>query len=272
MIVDGKQLADEIRHELKREVEKCTKKLRLAVISVGATKATEQFVAQKKKFGESVGIDVRVYKFLEATTTNTLRKKISEIVHIEKNTAVIIQLPLPPRIKTDYILDSVPLPKDADSLSSKAMGLFAAGRSSIIPPVAGAVAHILQKNNIDTKGKSVAVIGAGRLVGRPVTLWFLNQGATVSVCDENTPDTKRYTIDADIIVSGVGNANLITSGMVKDGVVAIDAGASESHGRIVGDMDPMIAEKASLFTPVPGGVGPLTIAMLFQNVVALGKK
>ncbi len=270
MIVDGKQLADEIRQELKQKVEGSTKKMRLAVIAVGATKATEQFMAQKKKFGESIGVNVRIYDLPEVITTTALRKKISEIVHIKANTAVIVQLPLPLHIKVDYILDAIPVAKDADALSSRAMGLFAAGRGNTIPPVAGAIAHIFQKNNIDPKGQQAVVIGAGRLVGRPTALWLMSQGATVTVCDENTQNTKAYTQGADIIVSGVGHSHLITSDMAKDGVIAIDAGASESHGHIVGDMDPVIAEKASLFTPVPGGVGPLTIAILFQNLVSLG--
>lgn len=270
MIVDGKALAERIREDLKANVARTQKRMRLAVVAVGASPATEQFVNQKKKFGESIGIDVRVYDFPETITTNALRKSIADIVHIEENTAVIIQLPLPSHIKTDYILDAIPVPKDADVLSSKAMGLFSAGRIGLTPPVAGAVAHIFRAHGVDPKGKHAVVVGAGRLVGRPVALWLINQGATVSVCDEHTKDVGAFTKEADIVVTGAGVSRIVTADMVRSGVVAIDAGASESHGRIVGDMDPAIAEKASLFTPVPGGVGPLTIALLFQNVVALG--
>lgn len=272
MIINGRKLAEEIKASLKKEVIAMKKQLRLAVIYIGEDVVTEKFLARKKKFGEAIDIDVRVYKFAEEISTNELRKKLAEIVHIDKNTAVIVQLPLPKQIKTEYILDGIIPGKDADMLSSKSTGLFMTGRTKILPPVVGAIKLILEKNNIDMKGKNTVIIGAGRLVGRPVATWLTQQGATVTICDENTNDIAQFTKTSDIVVSGVGKQNLVIADMVKDGVIAIDAGTSESAGKLVGDMDPNIAKKASLFTPVPGGVGPLTVAMLFSNVLALAKR
>lgn len=278
MIVDGKKLAEEIKISLKNEIVKFGKKIRLAVIYVGKNAVTEKFLEQKKKFGNAVGIDVRVYNLPEDISTNKLRGKLAEIVHIKQNTGVIVQLPLPKQIKTQYILDGIIPEKDPDMLSSKSVGLFSSGRSiagagqaKILPPVVGAVKHIFDKNGVEVKGKKAVILGAGRLVGRPMTIWFMSQGAAVTIIDENTTDPTLHTLNADIIISGMGMPHLITKDMVKDGVIAIDCGASEAKGKIAGDMDPKIAEKSSLFSPVPGGVGPLTIAMLFKNLVELAK-
>ena len=272
MIIDGKKLAEEIKVSLKKEVVAIDKQLRLAAIWVGDDVVTEKFLERKKTFGQDIGVDVRIYKLPKDISTTELRKKVSEIVHIEQNTAIVVQLPLPGHINAQYILDGIIPAKDADMLSSKSVGLFTVGRSTILPPVVGAVKYILEKNDIDVRGKWVVVVGAGRLVGKPVSTWFLNNGATVIVCDEHTSDIGSFTRKADIIVTGVGKPNLITADMVRDGVIVIDAGTSESVGRLVGDVDEAVAQKASLSTPVPGGVGPLTVAMLFANVVTLAKK
>src|SRR3989344_1756700 len=248
MIIDGKNLAEEIKNSLKDEVSKIGKKIRLAVIQVGKNPVTEKFLEQKKLFGGAVGIDVRMYELPENVSTNQLREKLAEIVHIKENTGVIIQLPLPKQINphtnlfgvgvnTQYILDGIIPEKDPDMLSSKSIGLFSSGRSKILPPVVGAIKHIFDKNNVDAKGKKVTVIGAGRLVGKPVAVWLINQGAAVSVIDENIADPTLHTMDADIIISGVGKPNLITPDMVKEGVIAIDCGTSESEGKVVGDLD-----------------------------------
>lgn len=272
MIIDGKKLAEEIKNSLREKILSFKTKSRLAIVKIGSNSVTEKFLEQKKKFARDVGIDVRIYEFGENISTNQLRKEVSKIVHIEKNSGVIVQLPLPKSINTQYILDTIPPEKDPDMLSSKSFGLFATGRSKILPPVVGAVKFILENNSIDSRHKVVVIVGAGRLVGKPIAMWFINQEATVSVLNEYTPDIKHLTFVADIIISGVGNTNIVTSDMVKEGVVAIDCGTSELQGRLVGDFDPGVAKKASLFTPTPGGVGPLTVAMLFHNLVELSKR
>ncbi|MDP3935283.1 MAG: bifunctional 5,10-methylenetetrahydrofolate dehydrogenase/5,10-methenyltetrahydrofolate cyclohydrolase [Candidatus Giovannonibacteria bacterium] len=279
MIIDGKKIAEEIKAELKAEVLKLGKKIRLAVIRVGEDKVTEKFLEQKKKFGSAVGVDIRVYELPENISTNQLREKLAEIVHIKENAGVIIQLPLPKQINTQYILDGIISEKDPDMLSSKSIGLFSSGRSKILPPVVGAIKYIFDKNNIDVKSKKVTVIGAGRLVGKPVATWLINHGAAVTIIDENAADPTLHTKDADILISGAGKPNLITIDMVKEGVIVIDCGTSspeglpaDQAGRLVGDVDPVVAKKASIFAPVPGGVGPLTVAMLFKNLAELAKR
>lgn len=271
MIVDGKKLAEEIKLSLKKEVLDLGKKIRLAIVKVGSDAVTEKFLSRKNKFAKDVGVDVKVYEFPEQISTNQLRKEISKAVHAEKNSGIIVQLPLPKHINTDYILDALPPNKDPDVLSSKSVGLFVSGRSKILPPVVGAVNHILATYSVQLTAKNTVVVGSGRLVGKPVAIWLVNQGATASVLNSKSRDISYFTKKADIVVSGVGKPAIITTDMVSDGVVAIDCGIAESNGMLVGDFDLGVAKQASLFTPVPGGVGPLAVAMLFSNLVELAK-
>ncbi len=275
MIIDGKKIAERIKEELRLSIKEDKKKLKIAIIQVGEDPASLKFVEKKQKFAEDIGVKSKVYKLPEEVSTSKLRKKIAGIIHPSasdgKNIGVIIQLPLSKHINTQYILDSVPINKDIDVLSAKATGEFSTNKSKILPPVVGAVKAILEEGHIGVKGKNVVVVGAGLLVGKPVATWLINEGATVSVLDKDTSDIKSYTLMADVIIAGVGNSGLIKPDMVKDGVVLIDAGTSEQAGKLVGDIDPVCEKKASLFTPVPGGVGPLTVAMVFKNLVYLSK-
>jgi|SRR3989344_2896446 len=279
MIIDGKAISERIKFSLREEISPPEadqplagkKKIRLAVIKVGNNPVTGKYLEVKRKFAEQIGVDVRIYEVPKDISNNKLREKISDVVHIPENTGVIIQLPLPEGINMQYILDAITPEKDPDVLSSKGWGKFATGKSKILPPVVGAVKMIFDENKIEIKGKNIIVVGAGRLVGKPVAAWLINEGATLSVIDENTLNPSNYTLDADIIISGVGKPKIIKPDMVKDGIIAIDCGTSESSGQVTGDIDPAIAEKASLFAPVPGGVGPITIAILFKNLIELAK-
>ncbi|OGF52526.1 hypothetical protein A3I27_02835 [Candidatus Giovannonibacteria bacterium RIFCSPLOWO2_02_FULL_43_11b] len=271
MIVNGKAIAQKIKSSLKEEISKSGKKIRLAVLKVGKDPVTAKYLEVKKKFAEAIGVDVRIYEVSVDISNNKLREKLSEIVHIEENTGVIVQLPLPEKINMQYILDAIIPEKDPDMLSSRALGKFSTGKSRILPPVVGAIKAIFDENKIELKGKNAVVVGAGKLVGKPVASWLIGEGATVSVIDENTKNPEDYTKKADIIISGVGKPKIIKGDMVQDGVIAIDCGTSESSGQVVGDIDPDISKKASIFAPVPGGVGPITIAMLFKNLIELAK-
>ena len=273
MIIDGRKIAEEIKSDLKIEVANLNKKLRLAVVYVGDNSASAKFIERKKKFGDEIGIDVRVYKFPKDISTNQLRKKIAEIVHIKQNTGVIIQLPLPPQINTQYILNSVPTEKDPDMLSARSIGNFATGKADILPPVVCAIKAIFEKYKIDYKNKFIVLLGAGNLVGKPAAIWLLNEKATFNVVRSKTQNPEEFLKKADIIISGIGKPKFITGDMVKDGVIIIDAGTSESEGKLSGDADfDSVSVKASHITPVPGGVGPITVAMLFQNLVNLAKE
>ena len=273
MLLDGKALAQKILAELKEEIAMLKNRLRLAVVVVGEDPAVRIFINEKKKAAEGIGIDVRVYPFDAAITTNELRKRIAEIVHEKKNTGVIVQLPLPPQINKQYILNAITPEKDADVLSSRAVGDFAVGKSPIIPPVAGAVKALFEEYGVDYKKKSIVILGAGSLVGKPLAFWFFNERCGFTVIAENAEAHRDQIRAADIIVSGAGSPGLVSGEMVKEGVVVIDAGTSESEGKLVGDIDfDSVAAKASYIAPVPGGVGPLTVAVLMRNVVILGRK
>jgi methylenetetrahydrofolate dehydrogenase (NADP+)/methenyltetrahydrofolate cyclohydrolase len=182
--------------------------------------------------------------------------------------AVIVQLPLPAEFDAQKILDAIPLEKDADVLSSQAYARFEAG-GGLVPPVAGAVMKILTHAGVSVAGKKAVVIGEGRLVGKPVAVALARAGAAVAKVSTSTQSKDELYRDADIIVAGAGVAHLVTPDLVKEGVVLIDAGTSESNGSIAGDLDPACAAKASVFTPVPGGVGPVAVAILFRNVSRL---
>lgn len=292
MIIDGRKIRDEIKESLKIEVQSLKKDLRLAIVLVGENPASLRFIEEKKKFGKEIGIDTRVYKFDESVSTTALREKTAEIVHIKQNTGVIIQLPLPPQINVQYILNSVPPEKDIDVLSSRALGEFYTGRSSILPPVVGAINKIYGTASTEViEKKNIVIVGAGRLVGKPLAMWFINHGATVSVLNKNTSNIAAFTKEADILISGVGVSKFITADMVKDDVIVIDCGVSIENittsdvvnseldensrhptSKISGDVDfESVKEKTAYITPVPGGVGPVTVAMLFKNLVDLAK-
>lgn len=258
--------------EVKNEVAGLGKPLRLAIVLVGENPVIRKFIEQKKRTAESVGVDIKIYPFEEKVTTNELRKRLAEIVHEEKNSGVIIQLPLPAHINTQYILNSVPPEKDVDALSAKALGNFVVGKSPIMSPVAGAAKAFLEEYKIEYRNKNIVVVGAGNLVGRPVALWLLSEHATFSVVSKDTPDPASLLRSADIIISGIGVPGFITKEMVKEGAVVMDAGTSESEGKLVGDVDfEGVSGPASFVTPVPGGIGPVTIALLLKNLVTLAR-
>jgi methylenetetrahydrofolate dehydrogenase (NADP+)/methenyltetrahydrofolate cyclohydrolase len=272
IIVDGKKIAERIKGELKREISSLSRKARLAIVEVGENKVSRKFIEQKKKFADEIRVDVREYKFPADISTNALRKKLAEIVHLKQNTGVIIQLPLPTQINVQYILNSVPPEKDVDVLSARALGNFATGKSRILPPVVSAVEEIFKEYGVDIAAKTMVLVGAGRLVGRPLAMYFLQKPATLIVANESTENLKSLSRLADILISGVGKSGFITGDFIKQGAIAIDFGVSESNGALTGDFDfESVKEKAGLITPAPGGVGPIVVASLFKNLFALAK-
>ena len=281
VILDGKSLAGKIIAGLKDEFSRLTKRPTLAVVVVGEDLVIRRFIEQKKKIAEELGVDFRTYEYPADISTNELRKRIATIVHDADPNGIIIQLPLTGHINTQYILNSIPPEKDVDVLSARAVGDFSVGKSKVLPPVVGAIAAFFEEYGIDYRKKHVVVVGAGRLVGKPVALWLANEKVSFTVVDENTSDITPFVKGADIIISGVGKPGLITGDMIKEGAVVIDAGASESSpstgsGRqatLVGDVDfDSVSKKASHLTPVPGGVGPLTVAMIYKNLLTLATR
>ncbi len=259
MIIDGRALAKNILARTKMRTGKLGRRPNVLVyVSPEETSATRSYLKIKARSAEDAGCEFAETRSL--TFPN----------HAD---AIIVQLPLSSDISTEEVLNLIPLHQDADVLSAAARAKFEHNdRDALVPPVVGAVREILMRSKIDVKGRRAAVIGDGRLVGHPCAVWLKQQGAEVTVVTLESGDLQVALANADIIVSGAGSPNLITPDMIKDGVVLIDAGASELDGAVVGDADPACAQKCSIFTPVPGGVGPIAVACLFENVVSLAEK
>lgn len=272
ILMDGKKLAEKLKIFLKTEFSLIKQKTVLAIVQVGEHAVSQKFIEQKRKLGEELGVTTKLYSYPRTISGTELRKNISKIIHNKKISGVIVQLPLPKTLQTQDILNAVIPTKDVDMLSARSIGDCGVGKSKIVPPVVGAVQALFQEYKIDYSRKNVVIIGAGKLVGKPIADWFLRENVGFTLCTEKTTDLSFYTKNADIIISGVGIAKLISGTMVKDGVIVIDAGTSESEGKLTGDMDfYSVSQKAGFITPVPGGVGPLTVIMIYKNLLALVK-
>lgn len=249
MIIDG--------HKLAKEIIKTKPGLTLGVVQIGCNAVSEKYVNEKKKVCLSQGIDFKFYQLDEADP-EIVAEKSKEV------SGLIVQLPFPGDVQA--VLNSVPVEKDIDMLSEKMIGRYYTQTTKLLPPVVGAIKTILR--DIDLKGKRVALFGYGRLVGRPLSIWLVRQKATVTIIHKDSLDKKEICQQADIVISGVGYPNLITADMIKEGAVVIDAGTSVEAGEVKGDVDfKNVVKKASLITPVIGGVGPLTVACLINNLV-----
>ncbi|MBI1971587.1 MAG: bifunctional 5,10-methylenetetrahydrofolate dehydrogenase/5,10-methenyltetrahydrofolate cyclohydrolase [Candidatus Wildermuthbacteria bacterium] len=264
----GERIAKNILDDLKAQV--AGKKLQLAVVQVGSNPVSEKYIKEKKKAAKFLGVRFRLVKISSATSQEKMETIVENLGRDKSISGMIVQLPLPKSVRMQDILNRIPLRKDVDVLSSAAFGLFALGQFPVVPPTVWAVSSLLEEYGISTKGKRVVIVGAGRLVGMPLTLWFLQQGATVSVATKSTKNLGALTRSADILISATGQQNLIKGVMVKRGAVVIDAGTSVESGKTKGDVDfRSVSKKAGFITPVPGGVGPLTVACLFQNLCKL---
>lgn len=270
IIVNGQEIAQNLAKELKEKFSKLNEEIRLAIIQVGENEASKSFILQKLKFAQLIGVKVRIYKFPENITTRNLRKRVVEISKIKKNKAVIVQLPLPSHINESRVLNAINQKKDVDVLNERNLGKLVSNRFKILPPAVLVIKKIFKEFYIDIKDKNIVVVGFGKLIGRPISIYLLNQGVTLSVLNINTRNLSDFTKNADILISGVGKANLITVDMVKKGAIVIDFGFSKIDKKIVGDVDfEKVKEKAFLITKTPGGTGPILVAMIFKNLLDL---
>jgi len=265
MIINGKEIAEGIYTELVVERGHVARPIKLGIVVGTQDAVIESFVRIKTRAAARLNVEmVRVDLTVGADTQVAIDavKKLSPEVD-----GVIVQLPLPMNINTDEVLAAVPNERDVDGINPT----IQEQDRSVHAPVAGAVAEIFKRHEIDPQGKRAVVVGAGRLVGAPVAALLRTRGADVSIVtlEEGSLDALK---SADIIVLGAGNPGFIKPEMIKDGVVLIDAGTSEAGGKVMGDADPACADKASLLTPVPGGVGPIAVAMIFKNLFALVQK
>ncbi|MGB4076440.1 MAG: bifunctional 5,10-methylenetetrahydrofolate dehydrogenase/5,10-methenyltetrahydrofolate cyclohydrolase [Minisyncoccia bacterium] len=265
MIVDGMKIAAALLADARASLPSGVTPVVRAIV-VQPTAATESYLRIKEESAAAAGMHLEIVRVGEEVTDEDI---IAALLAGGAD-AVLVQLPLPERFDTAKILAAIPLLKDADVLSDAAYVRFEKGEpDALIPPVASAVRQVLKHASVPTKGKRAVVVGRGRLVGKPVAALLGSLGAHVSVIHRATENPDALLVDADIVVSGIGIPRFITEDKVKEGVVLIDAGTSGERGGVAGDIDPACAPKASVFTRVPGGVGPIAVACLFKNAAAL---
>jgi len=272
MIIDGRKIAEDVLAEVKERVmalrQAQGEPLGLGAVLVGDDPEFKKFVDLKGKSAEKAGITFTVYKFPEKIETEELKKRMQEIVGWSDG--VLVELPLPKHINQQAILNEVPVVKDVDVLSEEAQKFFYEGKFRVNPPAVEALKIILEKHDISVKGKKVAVFGQGILIGKPISHWLEQQGAEVYRIRSKTENPEKLSLQADIVIAGVGKPGLVGGEMIKNGAVVIDYGYGKKDGKMIGDVNfESVAKKASLITPVPGGMGPVLIAAVLKNLIKL---
>ncbi len=276
-ILDGKALSKKIEANVAQEVielkETCGCTPGLAVLLVGQDPASAAYVNMKKKACDRVGFYSVTHEMPESISQEAIENTIEMMNQNSNIDGILVQLPLPSHIDTTKILELVDPAKDVDGFHPFNVGRLVTNLNGFVPCTPLGVMELLAEYNIDVKGKNCVVVGASNIVGKPMASLLLNADATVEVCHIFTDDLKHHTLNADIILVGVGVINLIKEDMVKDGAIIIDIGINRAeNGKLVGDVDfENVAKKCSYITPVPGGVGPMTIAMLLSNTLKAAK-
>ncbi len=273
VILDGKKIAGEIRQEIKKETEKIFLekgvKPGLAVIIVGDDPASAIYVRNKEKAAQEVGFHSVVKRYPADTTQEELLAAVDEINNDKSIHGMIVQLPLPKHLNEKEVIKRIDPKKDVDGLHPSSIGALTIGDKGLVSCTPKGCIHLIKETGIEISGKKAVVVGRSNMVGKPVALLLLQENATVTICHSRTKDLKAELQDADIIVAAVGVANLVKGDMVKKGAVVIDVGINRSEeGKLCGDVDfEAASENAGFITPVPGGVGPMTIAMLLSNTL-----
>jgi len=271
-ILDGKKTYLNIKEDIKNKLANRDVSIGLSVILVGDDPASKIYVNMKKNACEYVGINSEVIRLSSEISENEVIEKIEALNLDNKIHGILVQLPLPKHINEANILKAVSYKKDVDGFHPYNVGDLVIGENGFVPATPLGVMALLKAYAITVKSKDVAIIGASNIVGKPLASLFLNEEATVSICHKETKDISHYTKNADIVCVGVGVPNLIKADMIKEGAIVIDIGINKVGNKIVGDVDfEEVSKKASYITPVPGGVGPMTIAMLLSNTLKAAK-
>ena len=276
-ILDGKALAEKIEKKVIEEVVALKQKSAytpgLAVILVGHDPASQAYVNMKKKACDRAGFYSVTHEMPSDISQEAIENTISMMNKNPNIDGILVQLPLPPQIEATKILELVHPAKDVDGFHPYNVGRLVTNLDGFVPCTPLGVMALLEEYEIDVKGKNCVVVGASNIVGKPMASLLLNADATVEICHIFTDDLKRHTLNADVILVGVGVINLIKEDMVKEGVIVIDIGINRAQsGKLVGDVDfENVSKKCSYITPVPGGVGPMTIAMLLRNTLKAAK-
>lgn len=275
-IIDGKQLAKKTREKLKYEVEDLKKEgiqPKLAVIMVGDNSASQIYVRNKSKACNDVGIEFEEYLLPGTTKQEELLDVIEKLNNNKEINGILLQSPIPDGLDINEAFRKISPEKDVDGFHPVNVGKLVLGQDTFVSCTPYGIMKIFEEYNIDLEGKNAVVIGRSNIVGKPMSQCLLNKNATVTICHSRTRNLPEITKNADILVSAIGRPEFVTADMVKDGAVVIDVGINRTaEGKLKGDVDfENVSKKASYITPVPGGVGPMTIAMLMNNVVKASK-
>ena len=268
IILDGKKIKTEILDELKDEVSKLSEKPNFVVIQVGDNPASNVYIKQKAKMAEYVGYGYTHLKFPEDITEEVLLNEIDRLNKDDRIHGILVQMPIPNHIDTNLIQNAVSPEKDVDGLSDVNAGKLFHGKDALFSCTPYGVMEILKRYDIKVEGKHTVIVGRSNLVGKPMSTMLTNAGATVTLCHSKTKDLQMHTKMADILIVCVGKPKMITTDMVSEGTVVVDVGINRLDDGLCGDVDfDNVADKCAYITPVPGGVGPMTVAMLGQNVL-----
>lgn len=272
MILDGKKLRDELLVQYKEKIREEKLNITLAIILVGNNEASKLYIKNKEKYCTEVGIKVDKYLLAEDTSEEVLINLIKDLNEDKEVTGIILQSPVPNGIDFDKCSGMILPSKDVDGFTKDNVYNLYLNKKSILPCTVKGIIKLLEHYNIEINGKNVAIIGRGNIVGKPLAMALENRNATVSLLHSKTKDLKMFTKDADIVVVACGIPKLLKKDMIKEGSVVIDVGISRVDGKIVGDIDfDNIKDIATFVTPNPGGVGPMTVAMIIDNLIEMGE-
>lgn len=273
VIMDGKAIAEEMKKDLIDEITQLPYKVGLAVVIVGENPASRIYVDYKKKDCAQCGIHSEEFDLRADAGEKKLLELIAELNERRDINGILVQLPLPPGYDEDKIIKTISPEKDVDAFHPYNVGLIVAGCYNFQPCTPAGVMELISRYNIDLEGKHCVIIGRSNIVGKPQALLMLHENATVTICHSRTPDLASFTKTADVLVAAVGSDNLVTADMIKEGAVVIDVAMNKNKfGKLCGDVDfENVEKKASYITPVPGGVGPMTRAILMRNTLKAAK-
>lgn len=275
-ILDGRAVANKRAAKVKETVKTLNDEgiiPHFCVINIGDDPASKIYVATKKRRAEKLGIKQDIYQMSAETTESEALELIAKLNKNPDINGVMVQLPVPKHINSDHLIEAISPEKDVDALTSANIGRLWQGTHFVLPATACGIIHLLEDYKINVEGKNAVIVGRSNIVGKPTAALLLEKNASVTILHSHSQNLAEFTRKADILVVAVGKANLITADMIKPGAIVIDVGMNRVDGHLMGDVDfEKVKEKASFITPVPGGVGPLTVESLMEQVVALTRR
>lgn len=268
-IIDGKIIAQKIREDIKNKIQEFKEKPGLAVVLVGEDEASKIYVKNKEKDCQEIGFYSEVHKLHTNTSETELINLIKNLNLSDKIHGIIVQLPLPPHIRKEIIINTILPEKDVDGFTYLNAGKLFTDNNGLLPCTPTGCIELIKSTGVEIKGKEAVIVGRSNIVGKPMAMLLMQENATITVCHSKTKNLNEITKRADILVAAIGRAKMIKADMVKEGVIVIDVGMNkDENGKLCGDVDfDSVKEKASFITPVPGGVGPMTRAMLMKNTL-----